>query len=74
MFILDFELLFKKNFHKLYFAKRKEINNIITFIFINMKIKYDFKYLVISFQKNDKVYFKLYYNFSIFGVFDGKLL
>ena len=48
LFIFDL-LLFKKNFYRLYLIKRKKINNIITFIFTNIKIKYNFKYLIINF-------------------------
>ena len=73
LFILEFKLLFKKGFHKLRLVKKKEADDTIILVSINIKIRYNFKHLIINFQQNDEIYLKLYYNYLIFGVFNKKL-
>ena len=49
-----------KVFNKLRLIKREKIDNITIFIAIFIKIKYDFKYLIINLKKSDEIYLKLH--------------
>ena len=69
MFILN---LFKKTFNKLYLIKREKINNVITFINVVIKIKYNVKHLIFTFKKENEIYFKLYYKYSILKLLNRK--
>ena len=63
-----------KIFNKLRFIKREKVNDVITFIIIFIKIKYDIKYLFLNFKKKDETFLKLYYDYFIFNFFNRKLL
>ena len=66
--------IFAKNFDKLRLIKREKINNIIIFAFFIIKIKYNSKYFVFDFKKENEMHFRLYYNYSILNLFNKKLL
>ena len=55
-------------FKKLRLIKRKKIDNIIIFIAIFIKIRYDFKYLTLNLKKDDEIYLKLYHEYLIFNL------
>ena len=63
-----------KVFNKLRLVKRKKTNNIIIFIAIFIKVKYDFKYLTLNLKKDDKIYLKLYHEYFISNLINRKLL
>ena len=54
--------------------KRENINDAIAFVFVIIKLRYNIKYLVINFKKEDKVFFKLYYRYLISRPLYRKLL
>ena len=57
-----------KVFNKLRLIKREKTNNTIIFIAIFIKIKYNFKYLILNLKKDNEIYFKLYYKYLIFNL------
>ena len=61
-------------FNKLRLIKRKKIDDAIIFIAIFIKVKYDFKYLILSLKKDDEIYLKLYHEYLIFNLVNQKLL
>ena len=63
-----------KVFNKLRLIKREKIDNIIIFVAIFIKVRYDFKYLILNLKKNDKIYLKLYHEYSILDLINRKLL
>ena len=63
-----------KVFRKLHLIKREKIDNIIIFIAIFIKVRYDFKYLTLAPKKDDEIYFKLYYEYLISNLINRKLL
>ena len=60
-------------FNKLKFNKREEADNALIFVSIAIKVRYDIKYLAINLEKGDKVFFRLYYRYSIPRVTSKKL-
>ena len=54
-----------KFFNKLRLIKREKIDNIIIFIAIFIKVKYNFKYLILNLKKDDEIYLKLYHEYLI---------
>ena len=62
-----------KIFNKLRLIKRKEIDDVIIFIFTFIKIRYNVKYFIFNLKKNDKAFFRLYYNYLILDLFNYKL-
>ena len=52
-------------FNKLRLVKRKKIDNAIIFIAIFIKIKYNFKYLILNLKKDNEIYLKLYHEYLI---------
>ena len=48
--------VFTKIFNKFRFVKREKIDDVITFIIIFIKIKYDVKYLFFNFKKKTKFF------------------
>ena len=63
-----------KVFNKLRLIKREKANNAIVFIAVFMKVRYNFKYLILSFKKDDEIYLKLYHEYLISNLINRKLL
>ena len=74
LFINNFVFEDIKVFNKLYLIKREKIDNIIIFIAIFIKVRYDFKYLTLNFKEDDKIYLKLYHEYLISNLINRKLL
>ena len=63
-----------KVFNKLRLVKREKIDNIIIFIAIFIKARYDFKYLILNLKKDDEIHLKLYHEYLISNLINRKLL
>ena len=63
-----------KVFNKLRLIKREKTNNTIIFIAIFIKIKYNFKYLILNLKKDNEIYLKLHYEYLISDLINRKLL
>ena len=63
----------KKVFDKLRLVKREQANDVIIFVFIIMKARYDLKYLTLNLKEGDKVFLKLYYEYVILELANRKL-
>ena len=74
MLLINVLNLFEKIFNKLRFIKKEKTNDVITFAFIIIKIRYDFKHLTLNLKKRKKVYFKLYHEYFILNLSNKKLL
>ena len=53
--------------------KYKKVKDIIVFIFISIKLKYNIKYLKLNLYKGDLAFFKIYYKYIIPRVINRKL-
>ena len=62
-----------KVFSKLRLVKREKVDNIIIFITIFIKVKYDFKYLTLSLKKDNEIHLKLYHEYLISNLINRKL-
>ena len=71
--LLFVENLFAKIFNKFRLILKKEINDVIIFIFIIIKIRYDLKYLSLYFKTKNEFFFKLYYKYFILNFTNQKL-
>ena len=65
--------LFEKVFNKFRFIKREKTNDVITFAFIIIKTRYDFKHLFLNFKKENEIYFNLYHEYFISELSNRKL-
>ena len=74
LFINNFVFKDIEVFNKLRLVKREKINNIIIFIAIFIKARYNFKYLILNLKKDDKIYLKLYHEYLISDLINRKLL
>ena len=67
-------LIFIKVFYKLYLIKREEVDNIIIFLFIIIKVKYDIKYLTLNLKEEDNIFLRLYYKYSFLNLLNKNFL
>ena len=63
--LLFVENLFAKVFDKFRLVLKKKVDNIIIFVLIIMKIRYDLRYLSLYFKIKNEFFFKLYYDYFI---------
>ena len=64
----------KKVFNKLRLVKREQANDVIIFVSIIIKARYDLKHLTLNLKENNKVFLKLYYKYVILELINRKLL
>lgn len=65
--------MFVEVFSKLRLVKREKADNVMAFANVVIKIRYDVKHLAFIFKKKDKIYFKLYHEYSISELLNRKL-
>ena len=67
-------IIFIEIFNKLRLIKREKINNVMIFVNVVIKIKYNVKHLTFTLKKKYiYIYFKLYYKYSISKLSNRKL-
>ena len=71
--LLFIENLFIKIFDKFRLILKKEVDDIIIFVSIIIKIYYDLKYLSLYFKVKNEVFFKLYHDYFILNFINRKL-
>ena len=63
----------EKVFDKLRLVKREQANDVIAFISIIIKARYDLKHLTLNLKENNKVFLKLHHKYVILELINRKL-
>ena len=62
-----------KNIEAMPFRYRIEVTNVIFYVNAQSKIQYDVKHVLLLFQLDDKIYFRLHYDYTLFNKSNHKL-
>ena len=73
MLLTDLSDLSKKVFRKLRLVKREEANDVMIFISIIMKARYDSKHLNVNLKKGDEAFLRLHNEYFILDLSNRKL-